>query len=84
MKYNIYKITNGLNHYWYQIEQEKQKFFMVNKSWISLEPNRKYPPPAQFLSEKHAISYLKEHIQQKQEKSLKEIQQVELVQKYEI
>lgn len=84
MKYNIYKITNGLGHYWYQIEEEKQKFFMVNKSWLSFEPNRKYPPPAQFLSEKSAINHLKTHIQEQQEKSLKEIQQVELVQKYEV
>jgi hypothetical protein len=36
------------------------------------------------LSEKHAIDHLKDHVQQQQEKSLKEIQQVELVQKYEI
>lgn len=84
MRYNIYKITNGLNQHWYQIEQEKRRFFITKKKWFSFEPNRKYPPPAQFLSEKHAITYLKDHIQQQQEKSLKEIQQVELVQKYEI
>jgi hypothetical protein len=62
----------------------KTRIFYNQKKWFSFEPNRKYPPPAQFLSEKHAITYLKDHIQQQQEKSLKEIQQVELVQKYEI